>query len=118
MYSLLNMGIFQPAMLVYQRVGTTSWGRRGGSLSRGAVVHVGLRAVQFAAGARFFGGRKKCGTFFFVCNVYGPILTNIHLYLVSFLLNVVKKLAGGFKHCLFSSLFVEDSHFDWFNHQR
>ena len=67
MYSLLNMGIFQPAisaMLVYQRVGTTSWGRLGGSLSRGAVVHVGLRAVQFAAGARFFGGGNMRYVFF------------------------------------------------------
>ena len=65
MYFLLNMGIFQPAMLVYQRVGTTSWGRLGGSLSCGAVVHVGLRAVQFAAGARLFWWGKKMRYVFF-----------------------------------------------------
>lgn len=32
---------------------------RGRSLSRGAVVHVGLRAVQFAAGAVFFKTAEK-----------------------------------------------------------
>ena len=51
-----------PASYVSLPEGTlTSWGRLGGSLSRGAVVHAGLRAVQFAVGAGFWWG-KKCGT--------------------------------------------------------